>query len=83
MRLKAAGGDNQASIAQTLSEAPIQSVSVFGGRRVGKRRTIASTAVSIQGELRNHKNRAASVGKRSIHFALVVVEDAEGFDLIG
>ncbi len=83
MRLKTAGGDSQAGITQTLSEALVQLFSLVGRGRVGKRRAIASTTVAIQGELRNHQDFASGFRNRSVHFSPIVVEDAEEFDLVG
>jgi len=54
-------------------------------RRSGENeaRPAAASGVAVQSELRDGKDGAAGIEERTIHFALVVVEDAEIDDFLG
>jgi len=83
MGLKAAGGNLEFRVAESLSEAMVKPIGLAGRRSIGKRRPVAFTAISVQGKLRNDEHFASDIEDGSIHFTLMVFENTQTLDLVG
>lgn len=83
MGLKAAGGNLEVRVAESLSEALVKPIGLDRRRGVGKRRPVAFTTVTVEGKLRNDEDFASDIEDGSIHFTLMVLENTQTLDLIG
>lgn len=83
MGLKAAGGNLEVRVAESLSEVLVKRIGLVRRRGIGKRRPVAFTIVTVEGKLRNDEDFASDIEDGSIHFALMVLENTQTFDLVG
>ena len=83
MGLKAAGGNLEVRVAESLREALVKPIGLDRRCGVGKRRPVAFTKVTVEGKLRNDEDFASDIEDGSIHFTLMVLENTQTLDLVG
>ena len=77
VRLKHARFHANSEGLQRFHEILVKRLTLFGWSGLVEARAALPADVTVEGELRNRENRAASIEQRTIYFALIVIEDAQ------
>src|SRR6185437_13465001 len=83
VRLKNTGLDAHTQRRYGTDEFLIERFPLFGSGCLNKVGPAAATRVTVQSELRYHKDCATRIEKRAIHFSPLIVKDAQVDDSFG